>query len=167
VTQGATTIWERLNSYTHSDGFGGNNRMNSFNHYSFGAVGAWMCGYSLGIERDENHPGFKHFILQPEPDPTGEMTSAQGHYDSMYGRIESAWEADGNDCRYRLTVPANTSATLCLKATSASDVTENGKALSASDGVRYAGFNDGKHTFELQSGAYCIIVKDQLIIKQK
>ncbi|MDR1601796.1 MAG: family 78 glycoside hydrolase catalytic domain, partial [Tannerella sp.] len=30
VTQGATTIWERLNSYTHSDGFGGNNRMNSF-----------------------------------------------------------------------------------------------------------------------------------------
>jgi alpha-L-rhamnosidase len=32
VEQGATTIWERLNSYTHSDGFGGNNRMNSFNH---------------------------------------------------------------------------------------------------------------------------------------
>lgn len=49
VEQGATTIWERLNSYTHEDGFGGNNRMNSFNHYSFGAVGAWMYNYSLGI----------------------------------------------------------------------------------------------------------------------
>ena len=53
---GATTIWERLNSYTHTDGFGGNNRMNSFNHYSFGAVGAWMYNYSLGIQRDEAYP---------------------------------------------------------------------------------------------------------------
>jgi alpha-L-rhamnosidase len=42
VTQGATTIWERLNSYTKENGFGGNNSMNSFNHYSFGAVAAWM-----------------------------------------------------------------------------------------------------------------------------
>ncbi|MDP4202262.1 MAG: family 78 glycoside hydrolase catalytic domain, partial [Bacteroidota bacterium] len=36
VKQGATTIWERLNSYTLENGFGGNNSMNSFNHYSFG-----------------------------------------------------------------------------------------------------------------------------------
>lgn len=46
VEQGATTIWERLNSYTHEDGFGGNNRMNSFNHYSFGAV-AHGCTITL------------------------------------------------------------------------------------------------------------------------
>lgn len=45
VKQGATTIWERLNSYTHTDGFGGNNNMNSFNHYAFGAVGSWMYGF--------------------------------------------------------------------------------------------------------------------------
>lgn len=51
--------WERLNSYTHTDGFGGNNRMNSFNHYSFGAVGAWMYNYSLGIQRDEAYPRFQ------------------------------------------------------------------------------------------------------------
>lgn len=66
--------WERLNSYTHVDGFGENNRMNSFNHYSFGAVGAWMYAYSLGIMRDEHHPGFKHFVLCPKVDPTGKMT---------------------------------------------------------------------------------------------
>ena len=48
VTQGATTIWERLDSYTHERGFGGNNSMNSFNHYSFGAVGQWMIANSLG-----------------------------------------------------------------------------------------------------------------------
>lgn len=71
VRQGATTIWERLNSYTLEDGFGVNNSMNSFNHYSFGAVGAWMFNHSLGIERDVDFPGFKHFVLQPNPDPTG------------------------------------------------------------------------------------------------
>ena len=85
IEQGATTIWERLNSYTRTDGFGGNNRMNSFNHYSFGAVGAWMYNYSLGIQRDETFPGFKQFVLKPMPDPTGKMTYARGYYDSMYG----------------------------------------------------------------------------------
>lgn len=114
VEQGATTIWERLNSYTHTDGFGGNNRMNSFNHYSFGAVAAWMYNYSLGIQRDENYPGFKQFILKPQPDPTGGITSASGYYDSMYGRIESSWELKNNRCYYRFVVPANTSALLYL-----------------------------------------------------
>ena len=111
VTQGATTIWERLNSYTHQDGFGGNNRMNSFNHYSFGAVGAWMYNYSLGIRRDEQSPGFKHFILQPVPDPTGEMKCAHGYYDSMYGRIESGWSVNGDEIIFDFCIPANTSAT--------------------------------------------------------
>ena len=114
IDQGATTIWERLNSYTIEDGFGGNNSMNSFNHYSFGAVGAWMYNYSLGIMRDEAHPGFKHFVLQPTPDPDGKMTWARGHYDSMYGRIESEWRIDGDKVIYNLTVPANTTATLHL-----------------------------------------------------
>lgn len=115
VTQGATTIWERLNSYTHTDGFGGNNSMNSFNHYSFGAVGQWLVNRCLGIERDERHPGFQHFILRPEPDPTGKMTYARGHLDTRYGRIESSWQklADGS-VSFIFTIPANTSATLLL-----------------------------------------------------
>jgi alpha-L-rhamnosidase len=123
VTQGATTIWERLNSYTHLDGFGGNNRMNSFNHYSFGAVGAWMYNYSIGIQRDELSPGFKHFFLQPMPDPTGKMTSAQGYYDSMYGRIESSWKVEGRQVTYDFTIPTNTSATWRLPDGTARELT--------------------------------------------
>ena len=122
VDQGATSIWERLNGYTVENGFGGNNSMNSFNHYSFGAVGQWMLAHSLGIERDE--PGFSAFILQPEPDPTGVMTSAEGYYDSMYGRINSAWKVVGNTLTYKATVPANTTATLHLPTSSADSVRE-------------------------------------------
>lgn len=157
VEQGATTIWERLNSYTHKDGFGGNNQMNSFNHYSFGAVAAWMYNYSLGIERDENSPGFKHFVLKPEPDPTGKMTSAEGYYDSMYGRIESGWKKEGNNYLYRFVIPANTSATLYLEASSVDDIVENGKPLRSSKNTNYLGLQKGKYAFELQSGEYNIL----------
>ena len=115
VTQGATTIWERLNSYTHTAGFGGNNSMNSFNHYSFGAVGQWLINRCLGIERDEQHPGFGHFILRPEVDPTGQMTYASGHLDTRYGRIESSWKVqDDGTTNYFFTIPEGTSATLLL-----------------------------------------------------
>lgn len=158
VEQGATTIWERLNSYTHSDGFGGNNQMNSFNHYSFGAVGAWMYNYSLGIDRDDLSPGFKHFNLHPDPDPTGEMTFAKGHYDSMYGRIESSWEKQKDLYTYRFVVPANTSATLTLNAVSEEDVKESGKPFSSAKGVEYIGTVNNKQVFRIQSGLYNVTV---------
>ena len=123
VTQGATTIWERLNSYTHTDGFGGNNSMNSFNHYSFGAVGQWMINRCLGIERDTEQPGWKHFYLRPVPDPTGEMTFARGHHDTSFGRIESSWtrEKDGT-VTYRFTIPHGTTATLMLPGKSPQEI---------------------------------------------
>ena len=119
VDQGATTIWERLNSYTKADGFGGNNSMNSFNHYSFGAVGAWLYSDSLGIQRDEKNPGWKHFILQPQPDFAGNLTWAKGYFDSPYGRIESSWKIDSDKVIYNFTVPANTTADCKLIANSA------------------------------------------------
>jgi alpha-L-rhamnosidase len=148
IDQGATSIWERLNGYTVENGFGGNNSMNSFNHYSFGAVGQWMMAYSLGIQRDE--PGFQRFILQPEPDPTGTITSAEGYYDSMYGRIASAWKVDGRNLTYRATVPANTTATLYLPAADAKEVKEAGKGV----GVTFVRQENGKAVYTLKSGVY-------------
>ena len=132
VTQGATTIWERLNSYTKAEGFGGNNSMNSFNHYSFGAVGAWLFGDSLGISRDENNPGWKKFILKPEPDFAGGITWAKGNYKSPYGVIESSWTLENGGVTYNFKVPANTTAKCKLPA-SGKEVVVNGevKKLSA------------------------------------
>ncbi|MCR4810234.1 MAG: glycoside hydrolase family 78 protein [Prevotella sp.] len=126
VTQGATTIWERLNSYTHTNGFGGNNSMNSFNHYSFGAVGQWLINRCLGIERDEQQPGFRHFFLRPEPDPTGMMTYARGHLDTPYGRIESSWHinADGT-VGYHIVIPDSISATLYLPGEAPQEITKS------------------------------------------
>ncbi|HLK64723.1 MAG TPA: family 78 glycoside hydrolase catalytic domain [Bryobacteraceae bacterium] len=152
IDQGATSIWERLNGYTVENGFGGNNSMNSFNHYSFGAVGQWMMAYSLGIQRDE--PGFRKFILQPEPDPTGVMTSAEGHYDSMYGRIASAWKVEGNFLIYKASVPANTTATLYLPAKAPDAVKESGKDTGKANGVTFIKYENGRAAYTLKSGNY-------------
>lgn len=155
VDQGATTIWERSNSYTKEAGFGGNNSMNSFNHYSFGAVGAWLYNYSLGIQRDEHSPGFKHFILSPQPDKTGKMTYAKGYYDSMYGRIESGWQLKGTTLHYHTVIPANTSATVYLPSSADSKVTVNGNKLSE-DGYTY---KSGKVSVEVGSGVYDFVTE--------
>ncbi|MGV3765980.1 MAG: family 78 glycoside hydrolase catalytic domain [Chitinophagaceae bacterium] len=160
VAQGATTIWERLNAYTHTNGFGGNNTMNSFNHYSFGAVGAWLCEYTLGIQRNETIPGFKQFVLAPEPDPTGKLTYAKGHYDSYYGRIESGWAINENSCTYTVTVPPNTTAKLFINAASADKIRLDGKTFRYNKYVFFAGKENGKCCFSLQPGRYVFEVME-------
>ena len=161
MKNGATTVWERLNSYTHKDGFGKNNSMNSFNHYSFGAVVAWMYNYSLGIRRDEASPGFKHFFLQPEVDPTGHLNVAGGHYDSMYGRIESRWERKEASTEYSFTIPANTSATVILPAKFLKEVKVDGKKVNRR--ATQASFDKARKLLmlELGSGSYQIEVANE------
>ncbi len=66
VTQGATTIWERWDGWTHDKGFQ-DPGMNSFNHYAYGAVGAWMYAVIGGIDLDPEQPGYKHIIMRPNP----------------------------------------------------------------------------------------------------
>lgn len=154
VVNGATTIWERLNSYTLEEGFGGNNSMNSFNHYAFGAVSSWMYNVSLGISRDVDSPGFKHFILRPTPDPNGIMKYARGYYDSMYGRIESGWRDEDGTLHYTVTVPANTTATLHLPTHSETDIMESGNPAADSEGVEFLDYKNGEAVYELVSGQY-------------
>lgn len=84
VTQGATTIWEHWDSFTKEKGFGGQNAMNSFNHYSLGSVLSWLYEVVLGIQRDEAHPGYAHFYLKPEPQ---KLARAKGSVASPYGTI--------------------------------------------------------------------------------
>ena len=112
VDQGATTVWERWDSYTRKDGFGAAD-MNSFNHYAYGSVLAWMYGTVAGIQEDEKSPGFKHIVLAPIPDKR--IGSVKARFRSPYGLIESAWRY-GDDGRWTwtFTIPANTTATVIV-----------------------------------------------------
>lgn len=110
IDQGATTIWERWNSYTKENGFG-DVGMNSFNHYAYGSVVEWMYRYMAGIEPGE--AGFKTVILQPRIDtrtadelPNGQkrMTFAKASYRSASGLIESEWHNE-DGFTYKCNVP--------------------------------------------------------------
>lgn len=132
--------------------------MNSFNHYSFGAVVAWMYNYSLGIRRDETSLGFKHFILQPEVDPTGHLDKAEGYYDSMYGRIESRWEKKEGVTEYRFTIPANTSATVVLPTKALGNVRIDGKSVNKRKCLATYDVETGLLKMELVAGKYSVEV---------
>ncbi|MGE5426356.1 MAG: family 78 glycoside hydrolase catalytic domain, partial [Methylococcaceae bacterium] len=126
VSQGATTIWERWDGQK-PDGTFQDVGMNSFNHYAYGAIGEWLYHYVAGLEIDPEAPGYKHILLAPHPG--GGLTNADASFNSLYGKIRSAWKIEVNKLIYEVTVPANTTATITLPSAQADQVTLNGQAF--------------------------------------
>ncbi len=148
VLQGATTMWERWNSYTIENGFGPVD-MNSFNHYAYGAIGEWMYAYLLGIQRDENVPGYRHIILQPRVG--GSLSFAKGGFETPYGPVSASWEKKSKGGYvYKVKVPACTTASLTLQAAGISKV----KVLKGADGIGPMRSLEGRVMAELRSGEY-------------
>lgn len=151
VTQGATTIWERWNSFTLENGFSGNNSMNSFNHYSLGAVSAWLYRWVLGIQPGDK--GFQNFILRPA---ITVMENASGHYDSPYGAIESSWVRNEDYVNWKVRIPPNTSAKVYLQGERVmldgvyvKDIQTETDRITLST-VYYINLNAGSYTFRWQ-----------------
>ena len=111
VDNGATTIWERWNSYMKENGMGPND-MNSFNHYAYGCVCQWLWQTCAGIASDPAQPGFRHIIMKPMPD------RRLGHLDAVYpsavGTIESHWRYEGNEWIWTFKIPEGATATVTL-----------------------------------------------------
>ncbi len=148
VTQGATTIWERWDGWTHDKGFQ-DVGMNSFNHYAYGAVGDWLFSTVAGIDLDPERPGYEHILLRPQPG--GGLTWAKASYDSIRGRIESGWRIEGEDLTYEVLVPANTTATVRVPL-------GEGEAAKA-DGAWALRDEEGVTVFEVPSGRYRFTVR--------
>ena len=109
INQGATTMWERWNSYTHRDGFG-DVGMNSFNHYAYGAIGQWMYERIAGLAPDPAHPGYKHFFIRPLV--AKQLDSARAELETPYGNAASAWKKQNGKVVLDVIVPPNTTATV-------------------------------------------------------
>jgi alpha-L-rhamnosidase len=114
VTQGATTIWERWDGWTEDNGFQ-TPEMNSFNHYAYGAIGAWLYSTVAGINLDMAHPGYKHIILSPHLG--GGLKFARATLQTLYGEVISDWKCDSDEFKYSVVVPPNTTATVSLPCT--------------------------------------------------
>ena len=105
VRQGATTIWELWNGNTARPD------MNSANHVMLlGDLLIWKYEYLAGIRSLE--PGFKKIMLKPYPIKGLDYVNCS--YDSVYGTIVSNWKRDGEKFEWTFTIPANTTATVCI-----------------------------------------------------
>lgn len=114
VTQGATTIWERWDGWTHDKGFQ-DPGMNSFNHYAYGAVGAWLYQRVAGISTMEEPDGVGYKRIRFRPIALAGLTFARASLETPYGRVESGWRRSGKRVTYRFVVPPNTTASVALQ----------------------------------------------------
>lgn len=111
VDNGATTIWERWNSYMLDKGMGPRG-MNSFNHYAYGCVCEWIWETVAGISADTEQPGFRRIIMKPVPDKRLGFVKAE--YKSAAGLIKSEWKYDGDKWVWNFTIPEGATALVTL-----------------------------------------------------
>jgi len=152
VTKGATTIWEHWDGIK-SDGSFWSDDMNSFNHYAYGAVGEWMYRKIAGLAPDERQPGYKRIRVEPNFHGGG-LTHAYASYKSMYGRIESGWTLCGEKAEVRVTLPANTTASIFLPGAFLADVKAGDQWLAEAEGILSFEQNEDGVRIEAGSGRY-------------
>jgi len=137
ITLGATTMWERWDSVSPDGTMPADKElMNSLNHYAAGSVGQWLYRVVAGLDLDPAQHAYKKVTIHPRPMiGEGHLTSARASYDSIHGTVESAWAIEGDRLVLRVLLPANTTGTVHLPATSINAVKESGNALEASKGI--------------------------------
>ncbi len=158
VKKGATTTWELWNGYQ-EEADGTYRLSGSLNHYTYGAPASWLYTHVLGIQSDENLPGYKHILLEPQVNQM--LTYARGSYFSPYGEICISWEQAEGDYHYTITIPANTTATLKLPALpNGKTYLVGNKSIEKAKGVSLV-LQDEQHiVFELVSGNYSFTVSE-------
>lgn len=144
VKMGATTVWEHWDGMK-PDGTMWSPDMNSFNHYAYGAIGEWMARVAAGIEIDEKKPGYKHSIIYPRLG--GGLSWLKAEFESIYGQVKTFWEAQGERVILHVSVPANTTASICL---------DGAESVLEADGLEFVMDRDCMKA-EAGSGDYRII----------
>ncbi len=127
-----------------------------------GAIGAWLFQSVLGIQPDPDGPGFKKFILAPQPDMSTGLTSAQGYYDCPYGRITSEWKCSNGQFSFHAAIPVNTTATVFIPTSDPNSVMESGVAASRAPGIRLLRSEGNAAVYEADSGTYDFTAKQEL-----
>lgn len=119
-----------------------------------GALGSWLFQSVLGIQPDKQFPGFKQFILSPQPDKSTGLISACGSYKSNYGEISVDWKCINGKFIIDMDIPANSIAKLYIPTDDLKSVTESGLALKNNINILACGYNQGVATYFVKSGKY-------------
>lgn len=152
INQGATTMWERWDSYTKLDGFH-KDGMNSFNHYAYGAIGRWMYERIAGIKPTK--VAYKEIEIAPIPG--GPLTSASATYNSPYGLISSGWKLENDQFLLEVTIPSNTTATVIVPGNTQKDLTVNGQNISECEAIKGIETIEQSFILNVEPGTYSFV----------
>ena len=147
LAQGFTT-WPETSMPT----IPGKNPVGSLDHPMQSTFAAFFHEAILGIRPDPAAPGFRHVLLRPEG--FGSLSAASGSHRTPYGEITSGWTVDHGKFVWNVALPPNTTATAWVPSAPNASVTESGKPVDASAGVRKTGEEAGGAVFEIGSGSY-------------
>ena len=149
IKHGATSIWERWDGWKPEKGFQ-DPGMNSFAHYSFGAVYQWMVENIGGIRSLQ--PGYKKVLIAPQIG--GELTWAKTDYDCVHGRISSHWKIDDGRLSLDVSVPSNTTAEIRLPTAVVESLQERGLPVADAKGITSVKREAAATILQIGSGDY-------------
>ncbi|CAN5447537.1 family 78 glycoside hydrolase catalytic domain [soil metagenome] len=154
IMNGATTIWERWDGWTKEKGFQ-DPGMNSFNHYSFGAIGSWMYKTVAGLGYED----LTHYkVLRVEPKMGGGLKSASATYHSIRGDVKVSWKLTDGEFRMLVVVPPNCHANVALPVGTLANTQETGNAVE--QGKRgILSVDEDANRCVLSSGSYSFVTK--------
>ncbi|GAB3665129.1 alpha-L-rhamnosidase [Echinicola sediminis] len=172
VTKGATTIWERWDGLKTNGDFQ-TPRMNSFNHYAYGAIGDWMYRNLAGINSDEalDSTGYKKIIIQPHwdnhilDDKVREkagpaLEDVLTTLETYYGTISSHWNKKPEGVLLSVNIPVNTRATIILPNTGLSNIYCNETPLKDNNDILSHSEKMGNCLITVGSGQYLFFTKN-------
>jgi hypothetical protein len=118
----------------------------SQNHFMLGQIQEWFYHDLAGIQNAPGSAGFKEIIINPQP--VGDVTWVNASYNSIRGKIVSDWKRDGGKFTLKVSIPANTTATVFVPAQSASAVKVEGAAFLRMENDRAVfAIGSGDYTF--------------------
>ncbi|AQQ10012.1 Bacterial alpha-L-rhamnosidase [Sedimentisphaera cyanobacteriorum] len=121
--------------------------MNSFAHYSFGAVCQWIYETIGGIKTGGN--AFRKIIIQPKPG--GNLDWAKTSYRSIRGEIKTEWKIEDGKFILDVVIPANTAADVYLPTENIESIRQNGHRIENAEPAQEAAIvhiGSGKYRFE-------------------
>ncbi|CAI6014648.1 alpha-L-rhamnosidase [Cohnella sp. JJ-181] len=152
VKQGATTIWEHWDGVK-PDGSFWSDDMNSFNHYAYGAIGDWLYRRVAGLDMGDAQTAYRDIRIAPLFGGS-ELSHASASLDSPYGRIHAGWRREADAIRLDVEVPAGTTATVRLPASSVEEIMTDGAPAASSGDVKVLSAVGGFIELRVGSGRY-------------
>lgn len=144
LKMGATSLTEKWDASVGNFG--------SQNHFMLGQINEWFFNDVIGISSDENGAGFKKIIIKPAV--LDKMDWVKGSFNSINGKIISEYKKENRNFLMKVSIPANTTATVYIPATNNKNVIESGKPASSAKGIKFMRVEDGRAVYEVGSGNY-------------